>query len=154
MRISLPTLYDSLTPSQKTSVRKEYCKLQKGKCWYCGKSLRQNMYPVKYPVHLHHSHRTGLTLGAVHEFCNITLYLNGDRRKRHHQSVVQCFVNVAFASCRFCEWGKTVRSKQNVVHRAWMLLERHVASTHPTINTHSIPKSYPLLPWTHHFRAF
>lgn len=134
MRITLPTLYDSLTPNQKKSARNEYRKLQKGKCWYCGKSLRRNMYPVKHPVHLHHSHRTGLTLGAVHEFCNMMLYLHGDRRKHRHRSVIQCFADVAFASCRFCQWTKTVRSKQTVISRARMFLERHVAATHPAVS--------------------
>ena len=28
----------------------------------------------KYPVHLHHDHETGLTLGAVHSYCNAVLW--------------------------------------------------------------------------------
>ena len=28
----------------------------------------------KYPVHLHHSHDTGKTIGAVHAYCNAVLW--------------------------------------------------------------------------------
>jgi hypothetical protein len=27
-----------------------------------------------YPVHLHHSHNSGLTIGAVHSYCNAVLW--------------------------------------------------------------------------------
>jgi hypothetical protein len=28
----------------------------------------------KYPVHLHHNHVTGMTIGAVHALCNAVLW--------------------------------------------------------------------------------
>jgi hypothetical protein len=33
---------------------------------------------LKYPVHLHHSHVTGLTIGAVHAYCNAVLWVYHD----------------------------------------------------------------------------
>ena len=131
MTLPLPVQYDSLTPRQKTRVRDEYCRIQKGKCWYCRRSLRRNMYPVKHPIHLHHSHEDGLTLGAVHEYCNMMLYMRGERHKHRHKSVILCFADVAFASCRLCEWSETVRGKRDVTGRARMLLKRHIAAKHP-----------------------
>jgi hypothetical protein len=29
---------------------------------------------LKWPVHLHHSHDTGMTIGAVHSYCNAVLW--------------------------------------------------------------------------------
>jgi hypothetical protein len=39
--------------------------------------INQILFPksfFKYPVHLHHCHKTGLTLGAVHHYCNAYLW--------------------------------------------------------------------------------
>ena len=135
MTIVLPALYDSLKDKQIARVREEYRRLQKDKCWYCGRTLQRNMYPVKHPVHLHHSHTTGLTIGAVHEYCNMILRLRkDDEPKPRHESVIKCFANVAFASCRFCEWSRTVWSKRDVTSRAWVLVRRHIATAHPKRN--------------------
>lgn len=88
--MKLPVFYNSLNFQERREVREEYIRLQKGKCYCCGELLNgepssfmlnmkinKNMYPAnffKFPVHLHHNHRTGLTLGAVHCYCNAVLW--------------------------------------------------------------------------------
>ena len=63
---------------------------QDGKCYYCGAPLdgppamkvkkmkvTKSLYPTgffRWPVHLHHSHVTGMTIGAVHNYCNAVLW--------------------------------------------------------------------------------
>ncbi len=88
--MKLPVDYNSLHHIERKRVREEYVKLQDGLCYYCGTSLSGNprsdiaskkvnrkLYPpsfFKWPVHLHHSHMTGLTIGAVHNHCNAVLW--------------------------------------------------------------------------------
>ena len=89
-KIKLPINYDNATPSQRRIVREEYIRVQKGLCHFCKCPLDKNppsritklklvrgAFPRgfwKYPVHLHHSHVTGLTIGAVHNYCNAVLW--------------------------------------------------------------------------------
>ena len=86
MKKIVPVNYNLLTQKERREIREEYVRLQKGLCAYCGKPLSgeprkdiaekpinkdlfpQNMF--KYPVHLHHNHKTGMTIGAVHCYCN------------------------------------------------------------------------------------
>lgn len=86
----LPVDYDSLHWKEKRAVRERYIQIQEGMCWYChepldsapAKSVREKwvrraLFPVnffKWPVHLHHCHETGLTIGAVHSRCNAVLW--------------------------------------------------------------------------------
>lgn len=88
--IKLPAVYDQLTPEQRKRVRETYAKKQKGRCYHCKQPLEHKpperitklplirvTYPpdfFKWPVHLHHNHETGLTIGAVHAYCNAVLY--------------------------------------------------------------------------------
>ncbi len=88
--MKLPVNYNSLTWEERKSVREEYIKRQKGLCQHCGKPLSEkadesiellwideDLFPVnffKYPVHIHHSHKTGKTIGAVHARCNAVLW--------------------------------------------------------------------------------
>lgn len=89
--IDLPAVYEDLGWKQRREVRENYVDLQKGLCYHCGYSLSEkpppkhisekritpSLYPpnfFKYPVHLHHSHKIGLTLGAVHNYCNAILW--------------------------------------------------------------------------------
>ena len=88
--MELPTDYDKLNRTEKQIVREEYVKLQEGKCYHCGKLLaeqpcqkilkkpvQKELFPqgfFKYPVHLHHNHFTGMTIGAVHSYCNAILW--------------------------------------------------------------------------------
>ena len=82
----LPQDYTKLNSTKRRKVREEYVKVQKGKCCYCGESLDKNpcssvrnkpitkaFFPrgfFNYPIHLHHNHDTGLTIGAIHCYCN------------------------------------------------------------------------------------
>jgi len=83
----LPTYYNTLDWKEKKEVREQYMFDQDYKCSYCQKDLgvrpKQtrridlSKFPpnfLKYPVHLHHSHKTGLTIGAVHSYCNAVLW--------------------------------------------------------------------------------
>jgi hypothetical protein len=82
--------YRKLSASQRRRVREEYVERQVGLCHHCNSRLDQTprpdiaKLPVKaslfsvgfftYPVHLHHNHKTGMTLGAVHCHCNAVLW--------------------------------------------------------------------------------
>lgn len=82
--------YNSLTPLEKRQKREEYIEHQNGNCWYCQHTLSEKppakimrkvlnfrLFPTgffRYPVHLQHDHKTGLTEGAVHAYCNAVLW--------------------------------------------------------------------------------
>lgn len=90
--ISLPAVYDDLTQRGRAAVRQAYVEEQDGDCYYCrcsldgepaidvlAKDVDWSRFPggrsfLQHPVHLHHCHRTGLTLGAVHALCNAVLW--------------------------------------------------------------------------------
>jgi len=85
-----PQNYDKLKPKERRTLREEYVRHQKGLCYYCGapldgmpalkiakKKVHPEYYPdgfFKWPVHLHHDHVTGMTIGAVHNHCNAVLW--------------------------------------------------------------------------------
>ncbi len=86
----LPTDYTQLGSAERRKVREEYIKRQDGKCFYCGEALKKeapkkitskqinwDLFPpnfLKYPVHLKHDHKTGMTEGAVHNYCNAVMW--------------------------------------------------------------------------------
>lgn len=88
--MDLPVNYTLLTQYQRRQVREEYVRLQGGLCHYCGmpldgkpskavlkKRLNMRLFPVGFlhhPIHLHHDHDTGMTIGAVHARCNGVLF--------------------------------------------------------------------------------
>lgn len=88
--MKLPVDYTKLKPHEKRLVREEYIRIQNERCYYCGADLDSHAHPdvldkpiteslfpkgfFKYPVHLHHSHVTGMTIGAVHAYCNAVLW--------------------------------------------------------------------------------
>ncbi len=88
--MNLPVKYDTLSPQQKAMVRREYQRIQDGRCSHCAglldeeppnsilkKKVNRSLFPPRFfewPVHLHHSHKTGLTIGAVHARCNAVLW--------------------------------------------------------------------------------
>lgn len=88
--MELPVMYDTLSAKKKREVRDEYVKIQNSRCLFCDKRLdlpapkevtckkiNWKLFPpnfLKYPVHLQHSHQTGLTEGAVHAYCNAVLW--------------------------------------------------------------------------------
>ena len=90
MTITLPAVYADMEWWERRDVRNEYVRVQDGKCHHCGSSLdgeppkhitgkkiNWRLFPpnfTKYPVHLHHSHDSGLTIGAVHALCNAVLW--------------------------------------------------------------------------------
>ena len=90
MTYALPVNYDDLPQAERRLVREQYVLLQNGVCYYCGnpfwceprsdvkaKSINRKLFPpnfFKWPIHLHHSHDTGLTIGAVHAYCNAVLW--------------------------------------------------------------------------------
>jgi hypothetical protein len=88
--MKLPVKYDDIHYTEKWKVRNAYVEQQDGKCYYCkgdlkeeppkeitDKKIKPKLYPPQFfehPIHLHHSHTTGLTLGAVHNYCNAVLW--------------------------------------------------------------------------------
>ena len=82
-----PVNYKKLTWQERKKVREDYVKFQNGLCHHCGKPLdeapdwtrkiNEKLFPpsfFNYPVHLHHSHLTNMTIGAVHAYCNAVLW--------------------------------------------------------------------------------
>jgi hypothetical protein len=88
--IELPVDYRSISSAKRKAVREEYVARQGGLCAYCKGSLAKkppdhvaskwinwSLFPpnfLRYPVHLQHSHETGMTEGAVHAYCNAVLW--------------------------------------------------------------------------------
>jgi hypothetical protein len=90
MELKLPVDYTELEPSEKRLVREQYVQEQKGLCFYCkgslsveapknvkDKKVNWSLFPenfLKYPIHLQHNHETGMTEGAVHNYCNAIMW--------------------------------------------------------------------------------
>lgn len=87
----LPVDYTKLDRRQRRRVRLQYIKEQQNLCQYCEMPLNEapdlhvgasdihwDLFPDgfrEHPVHLHHSHKTGMTIGAVHMRCNAYLWI-------------------------------------------------------------------------------
>jgi hypothetical protein len=85
-----PQYYRNLSQNERRLLRYEYVKAQGVDCHYCGVSLNgdpphivkerplnMRLFPsgfLDHPVHLHHDHKTGLTIGAVHAYCNAVMF--------------------------------------------------------------------------------
>lgn len=90
MNYKLPVNYGSLHWKERRKVREQYVKEQNNKCFYCNSFLFKrppahitemeidwDLFPenfLKYPIHLQHSHESGLTEGAVHAYCNAVMW--------------------------------------------------------------------------------
>jgi len=90
MNIDLPQNYTKLNSKSRKTIRETYIEEQKGLCHYCraelsgqpqklarAKVVHPGLYPAGFfdnPVHLHHCHETGMTIGAVHAHCNAVLW--------------------------------------------------------------------------------
>lgn len=88
--MKLPVKYSLLSPGKRKLAREQYVREQKGKCAYCGEHLngppstkveianiKLSIFPtgfLNWPIHLHHDHETGNTVGAVHCRCNAYLW--------------------------------------------------------------------------------
>lgn len=86
----LPVVYATIPHRSRWKVREEYVRVQGGKCAHCHTLLSDppteaiqrvkiltDIFPPGFldnPVHLHHDHKTGLTIGAVHARCNAYLW--------------------------------------------------------------------------------
>ena len=93
-KLELPINYDEAHWSVRKKAREQYVIEQEGKCQHCGelltgepslevssKPINMSLFPphmFKHQVHLHHCHKSGLTIGAIHARCNAYLwqYLN------------------------------------------------------------------------------
>lgn len=89
-KYDLPVKYDDLQINQKRAVRLQYMQKQGMLCQYCNFLLIEepshtirlakiswNKFPKgfrRHLIHLHHSHITGMTIGAVHMRCNAYLW--------------------------------------------------------------------------------
>ena len=92
--MDLPVNYDKLHYTKRRVVREEYIRLQEGRCCHCKELLDgepsvdvsimpvdRSLFPIgffKNPVHLHHCHSTGMTIGAIHNYCNAVLWQHHD----------------------------------------------------------------------------
>lgn len=88
--MSIPINYNKASWSERRAALEEYVRVQNGLCHHCNKSLSgpesmeimekwvdEELFPetfFNYPVHLHHDHDTGMTIGAVHCRCNAVLW--------------------------------------------------------------------------------
>lgn len=88
--MNLPVNYEELSRTERRAVREQYIKQQDGRCYWCKNYLwdvpTKKMLQIKinlklfpqgflnYPVHLQHSHDTGMTEGAVHARCNAIMW--------------------------------------------------------------------------------
>lgn len=82
--------YTMLSTRERRNVRNKYCEIQDWKCHFCEGDLREDppkfitdkkinwkLFPpgfLKYPVHLQHDHKTNMTEGAVHSYCNAVMW--------------------------------------------------------------------------------
>ena len=89
-KMELPVDYDKISSRKRREVREEYVRVQDGLCYHCknllsgepsdsikAKVVNRQLFPpnfFKWPVHLHHNHDTGMTIGAVHNYCNAVLW--------------------------------------------------------------------------------
>lgn len=81
---SLAANYNKLSSYKRRTLRLKYVEAQNNKCYFCGEPLNKppasqirnlkinwKLFPpnfLRYPIHLHHSHESGMTIGAVHAY--------------------------------------------------------------------------------------
>jgi len=89
-KYNLPVDYNSLKNNEKRAVRLQYIQEQQNLCQHCEMPLNEapssevmvssidwKFFPRGFknnPIHLHHNHYTGMTIGAVHMRCNAYLW--------------------------------------------------------------------------------
>jgi hypothetical protein len=88
--MKLPTDYTKLEWQERRAVREQYVKEQDNLCYFCkqdlskpapkevtSKKINWSLFPanfLQYPIHLQHNHDTGMTEGAVHNYCNAVMW--------------------------------------------------------------------------------
>lgn len=86
----LPIDYNSIDQYQRREVKEQYIQQQNNICMYCKESLNKeapkwikdkkinwNLFPknfLQYRIHLQHNHKTGMTEGVVHNYCNAVMW--------------------------------------------------------------------------------
>ena len=86
----IPLNYTTLSQKERRELRLLYIEEQNGKCFYCNEDLDKDppkyvtdrninwrLFPpnfTKAPIHLQHCHKTGMTEGAVHAYCNAVMW--------------------------------------------------------------------------------
>ena len=86
----LPVNYNDLHYTERKLVREQYIQEQNNLCYYCNcslsneapehiksKKINWKLFPknfLQYPIHLQHNHNTGMTEGAVHNYCNAVMW--------------------------------------------------------------------------------
>lgn len=89
-KLNLPINYNKSHWSVRKQAREQYCEDQDWKCSHCneylfdlpsrriqGMKINLKLFPKSMfdsPIHLHHNHKTGMTIGAVHAKCNAVLW--------------------------------------------------------------------------------
>lgn len=89
-KYNLPVNYNELHHNERRSVREQYVVEQEGLCYYCKCPLNKeaslhiremdidwSLFPpnfLQHPIHLQHNHNTGMTEGAVHNYCNAVMW--------------------------------------------------------------------------------
>jgi hypothetical protein len=90
MKYKLPQYYPELSPNIKRKIREQYMEEQSNNCYWCHFSLNEippkhitdkplniKLFPpgmLDSPIHLQHSHKTGMTEGTVHAYCNCVMW--------------------------------------------------------------------------------
>ena len=88
--LQLPINYETASPQLRRKAREEYIMEQKGACYLCGELLSddparhildmeidEELFPDGFfdnPIHLHHDHVTGTSIGTVHCRCNAYMW--------------------------------------------------------------------------------
>jgi hypothetical protein len=94
-RFKLPINYINLNWRTRKAVREQYVLEQNNTCIHCGctldkeppnkitnKKINLDLFPpnfLKHPIHLQHNHKTKMTEGAVHAYCNAVLWIYYNR---------------------------------------------------------------------------
>lgn len=88
--MKLPIDYANEHWTIRRKAREAYIKLQGGKCYWCDHPLDDKppasvtnhqinweLFPEGFlnnPIHLQHCHKTGMSEGAVHAYCNAVMW--------------------------------------------------------------------------------
>jgi hypothetical protein len=88
--MKLPINYNDANQVTRKKAREQYVEDQGKNCYHCRCSLEKkapkkitdkkinwHLFPpffLRYPIHLHHDHKTEMTIGAVHAYCNAVLW--------------------------------------------------------------------------------
>lgn len=88
--MKLPINYEKASWRERKEAREAHIIQQRELCQFCKEPLDKgpalwvtdnpidwSLFPkgfISRPVHLHHDHNTGMTIGAVHAYCNAYLW--------------------------------------------------------------------------------